>query len=234
MSAGGGPLFIPQNAARPYPTAIGLVSCECAVGAGLRRHSSPRMAWARGTLRGCTSWPASDRLHLLPGVRASAVRADGDKCEFLFNQTRYGKPGVYTDIASLRLWIDSNIACLQQPDFEQCSGWEGTCFDFPQGCLTCQSTDDDDGNPTQCATCALKDHVVDAVTGKVRGTACSPLAPGLRRLAARGCCPCHAALAGCRARRAGSQGAVRMVAPPHSATHRERCCSAARRDVRKQ
>lgn len=40
-----------------------------------------------------------------------------------FDKTRYGRPGVYTDIAQLKRWVKANLACLARG--EVCP-WGGT------------------------------------------------------------------------------------------------------------
>lgn len=76
-----------------------------------------------------------------------------------------GRPGIYTDVAALRRWIDASSACLLAGvrDMSQCPG-AGTCMDAPRhGCATC-----DPEAPARCSTCAAAGWRVDNTTGTVR------------------------------------------------------------------
>lgn len=76
-----------------------------------------------------------------------------------------GKPGIYTDVASLRRWIDAASACLLAgvQDMSRCPG-AATCADFPErGCAAC-----DPSTPARCASCTFPGWRVDNTTGVVR------------------------------------------------------------------
>ena len=47
----------------------------------------------------------------------------GPNCDVLYNKTRYTPPGVYTNVAQLRRWVDANLACLKEGDI---CPWGGT------------------------------------------------------------------------------------------------------------
>ncbi len=47
----------------------------------------------------------------------------GDDCDVLYNKTRFGPPGVYTNVAQLRPWVEANLVCLGQG---QACPWGGT------------------------------------------------------------------------------------------------------------
>lgn len=79
-----------------------------------------------------------------------------------------GAPGIYTDVAVLRRWIDAAGACLQAgvaaANMTRCPG-AGTCTDVPQkGCATCNAA-----VLSRCATCAFPGWRLDNSTGVVRG-----------------------------------------------------------------
>ncbi|KAI7840675.1 hypothetical protein COHA_005597 [Chlorella ohadii] len=88
----------------------------------------------------------------------------GPNCDVLYNKTRYTPPGVYTNVAQLRRWVDANLACLNKGDI---CPWGGTCFDNPaDGCASCGQ------NPSGCGSCAVPGYVVDANGGQCRPKDC--------------------------------------------------------------
>ena len=90
---------MPRTAGRPYDTAIGLVSCEMR----WLLH-----AWFQGQHR------FFELFRVLFLLAAIINLADGDSCKVQFDQTRFGRPGVYTNIAQLKRWVKANLACLAQ------------------------------------------------------------------------------------------------------------------------
>ncbi|KAI7840672.1 hypothetical protein COHA_005594 [Chlorella ohadii] len=103
----------------------------------------------------------------------------GDKCPVLYAKTRFGTPGVYTNVAQLRGWVDANLACLAE---NKTCPWGGTCLDDPaNGCATCQPGIE--GDPTACATCKVSGYVVDKngrsrQYGQCRPKDCRDVVPG--------------------------------------------------------
>jgi len=121
LTAAGGPLYAPRTAGRPYDTVIGLVSCEpllllfVCVQAADRKHG--------GLIRPSCPAQVFGQMQADFQILAPCHAPVGDDCDVLYNRTRFGPPGAYTNVAQLRPWVDANLACLAQG---QACPWGGT------------------------------------------------------------------------------------------------------------